>query len=183
MGLVKCITCGSDEQAKLEAIGSEALAGDISWREAGRRAGMAHMPLKNHMEKHYVDAVVAEADELLDGLIATAIRELAENMAIAPAEVKPLYAAAIVNLRGLKDTKPSQQHLIQSLKTIQEMTGMKQEQRLMLTFAEHMGFGASIPVKAIDAISDAVLVGEVIEDDVAPDSPDSALAAGYAAGA
>ena len=52
--------------------------------------------------------------------------------------MKPLFAVAIRNLRGLGDTKPSQQHLIQALKTIQEMTGMKQEQRMMLQFAEAM---------------------------------------------
>lgn len=157
----KCITCTAENQAELEAIGIQAMSGDISWREAARRAGMAHIPLKNHMEKHYVDGVVAAADDQLDALIAQSIMELAQNMAVAPAEVKPLYAAAIVNLRGLKDTKPSQQHLIQSLKTIQEMTGMRQEQRLMLTFAEAMFKEvASTPKAAIAAPADyAELVG------------------------
>lgn len=165
MAVERCITCAADNQLELEAQGLEAMAGNISWREAGRRAGIAHVPLKNHMEKHYVDAVVAKADDELDSLIAVAILELAQNMLHAPAEVKPLYAAAIVNLRGLKETKPSQAHLISSLKTIQEMTGMRQEQRLMLTFAEAMfnkpNALVSTPARALEAPID---VAEIIPE-------------------
>lgn len=164
MALVRCITCLSEKQDELEAIGLQALSGDISWREAGRQADMAHMTLKNHMEKHYVAAVIQEAEDDLDNLIALAVLELKQNMAYAPAEVKPLYAAAIVNLRGLKDTKPSQQHLIQALKTIQELTGMRQEQRLMLTFAEAMFKSVeSTPVKAIQA---PITVAEILAEEV-----------------
>lgn len=111
------------------------------------------------MEKHYVEAIVRGAEEELDALIAEAVVDLHDAMRMAPPEVKPLYAAAIVNLRGLKDTKPSQQHLIQSLKTIQEMTGMRQEQRMMLTFAEAM-FQKKLPtpLKAIENIADADVI-------------------------
>ena len=111
----------------------------MSWREASREAGVPHyQSLQTHMHKHYTAAVIEAAADELDALIADAAVELRTQMQSAPAEVKPLYAAAIVNLKGLKSTKPSQAHLIQSLKTIQEMTGMRNEQRMLLTFMDQM---------------------------------------------
>lgn len=160
---IPCKTCSATNQDELEAVGLRALSGEISWAEAARLAGFTRQQaLQNHMEKHYVTAVVEEAKDELDGLIAEAVVDLQQAMRLAPPEVKPLYAAAIVNLRGLAQTKPSQQHLIQALKTIQEMTGMRQEQRMMLVYAEQM-FGELLPTPSvieIEAVSDAVLVDE-----------------------
>lgn len=130
----------------MEAEGLRARAGEISWREAAELAGLRyHQPLKTHMDKHYVDVVqvevrnaIASAEAEFDGLVNESILGLQEQMRLAPPEVKPLYAVAIQNLGQLKQTKGSQQNLISALKTIQEMTGMRQGQRLMLQFAEAM---------------------------------------------
>lgn len=161
---IPCKTCTADNTDELEAVGLRAMAGEISWREAAREVGWTrHQALQTHMNNHYVAGAVKEATDELDVLIVEAVGDLREAMRMAPAEVKPLYAAAIVNLQGLKNTKPSQQHLIQALKTIQEMTGMRQEQRMMLAYAEQM-FGEVVPpsLKAIEAIADAEIV-DVLE--------------------
>jgi len=63
---------------------------------------------------------------------------LLEQFSFAPADVKPLILVAIQNLDGLRHTKASQQQLIAALKTVQEMTGMKNEQRMLLGFAKAM---------------------------------------------
>ena len=161
MPSIPCKTCTAENQDELEAVGLRAMAGEISWREAGRLIGWTrHQALQTHMNNHYVAGVVQDAVDELDSMIAEAVADLSVAMRMAPAEVKPLYAAAIVNLKGLKSTKPSQQHLIQALKTIQEMTGMRQEQRMMLAYAEEM-FGTKklpTPLKAIENIQDAEVV-------------------------
>jgi hypothetical protein len=133
----------ADDQAHLEELGHRAERGEISWRAAAREAGMgtassASTSLKNHMEQHYASREERAVESEMELSINEAIQELRVAMRNAPAEVKPLYLVAIQNVQELRSTKPSQQHLIQSLKTIQEMTGMKQEQRLMLQFAEAM---------------------------------------------
>lgn len=134
-----CLVCTADNQNELEAVGVLAQTGEISWREAARRALLKHHAgLKNHMETHYVDHVEEEVQASFDVELDAAVAELTTAMHMAPPEVKPLYFAAIHNLRELRHTKPSQQHLIMALRTIQEMTGMKQEQRMMLQFAEAM---------------------------------------------
>jgi len=84
--------------------------------------------------------------------------------------VKPLYATAIRNLRGLMETKPSQQHLIAALKGIHEITGMRMEQQMMLAFGQKM-FGAPqetvkveverVDVRQLDAVFE--VLEEVVE--------------------
>jgi hypothetical protein len=139
MAAATCKTCEAPNRDEIEALGLKAVSGEISWREAARDSGLArYQSLQNHMDKHYVDNVAREAESEFDTLVIEGVAELRQAMRTAPAEVKPLYAVAIMNLKGLAETKPSQQHLIQSLKTIQEMTGMRQEQRLMLTFIDSM---------------------------------------------
>ena len=139
---VQCSICNSENVGGLEAIGRAALDARISWREAARQANLTHgQGLKNHMENHYQLPAEKVFDDLNDALVvelaATEV-ELLEKLRMSPAEVKPLYATAIRNLRGLMDTKPSQQHLIASLKGIHEITGMRMEQQMLLAFGQRM---------------------------------------------
>ena len=69
-------------------------------------------------------------------LIEEARKGLIESFALAPPDVKPLFLVAIQNLDGLRSMKPSAAELTRALKTIQEMTGMKNEQRMLLQFAD-----------------------------------------------
>lgn len=138
-----CKICLDPDTALIEEFGREAEAGTYSWREAERRLAARGTPftrrsLVTHMQKHVAAAEEKLVDDEFDRQIEMAVEDLFRAMRHAPAEVKPMYLAAIRNARGLKDTKPSQQHLIMALKSIQEMTGMKQEQRMMLVFAEAM---------------------------------------------
>lgn len=134
-----CKVCSALNIDDIEAAGLRALSGELSWRAVGREVDMTnYASIKNHMENHYVAAVARAVDDDMQRYIEEAVTELKAQFAISPPEVKPLILAAIHNVRELRNTKPSQQHLIQSLKTIQEMTGMKQEQRMMLLFAEKM---------------------------------------------
>lgn len=156
-----CATCAAPNQAELEAIGLEALEERTSWREAARRAGFSHHAgFKNHMEKHYVQAAVRVAQDEFEALIAEAEYELLQQFhGTADASAKALYLVALQNLRGLRETKPSQQHLVNALKTIAELTGMKAEQKLMLQFSKSFFKQAPAPPKAID-IPDAEVVEE-----------------------
>ncbi len=155
----RCQVCLAPNQSAIEAVGERALRGDLSWRAAAREAGMEdrYASLKTHMESHFVEAQVREVEDEMEVAIKDAVQDLYRQMRSAPAEVKPLYAAAIRNLQGLRDTKPSQQHLIAALKTIQEMTGMRQEQRLMLHFAEAM-FGVGAPEEPLAIEAEAIEV-------------------------
>jgi hypothetical protein len=173
-----CKVCVSIDQDAIEASGLRALAGEISWRACAREIGWTNYhSVKNHMENHYVRAqeraVQAATDAEHDDMTAyieDAVRELQGQFAVSPPEVKPLILAAIHNIRELRNTKPSQQHLIQSLKTIQEMTGMKQEQRMMLLFAERM-FGEVGAPPVPPALPDPDVIDvEVLEDE--PPLPD-----------
>jgi hypothetical protein len=146
--------------ASAEAIGMDALGERISWREAGRRADCLGRSLQTHMEKHYIAAALAEHQDEMDRLIAEAKAGLLEQFAIAPPDVKPLVLVALQNLEGLRAMKPSQEHLIKALKTIQEMTGMKNEQRLMLGFAEAMFGRKAIPVASTSKKVGALPQGE-----------------------
>lgn len=162
MASIACKACAADDIQMLEAIGNKALWGALSWRAAAGQAGVRPDTLKNHMEKHVVleavrEAQAAEADRL-DEMIAEARAGLEQQFYLAADDVKPLVLVAIQNLEGLRLTKPSQETLIKALKTIQEMTGMKNEQRLMLEYANKM-FGqkpievnsTNTPVRAIEA--------------------------------
>lgn len=140
-----CAVCASENQEEIERYGLLALQG--AWNdELGRpwsftgvakKLNLYPQSLKNHMVKHYTSAVAADMEDELSRLMAEAEADLLQQFAAAPAEVRPLYLVAIQNLRGLKETKASQQNLINALKTIQEVTGMKSQQAVMLGFARH----------------------------------------------
>lgn len=168
---VTCKICLADNTDEIEALCLEAVEGRRSWRSVAAELGWSHhAPLKNHMEKHYTTSPSPTqlASEALDPLIADTIEELIAQWRLAPPEVKPFYAIAIQNLKGLTDTKPSQQNLVAALKAIHEVTGMKMEQRLMFEFAKHAFPGAAKKVElpqaprpgALPAVIDAELVEE-----------------------
>ena len=135
-----CKTCEALNQDEQEAVGLLAVNGEIPWTEVAKRLNLPHPKgVQNHMARHYVapPTEVEEAMTEFDGLLADSIEEMIQQMRLAPPEVKPLYAVAIQNLKGIGETKPSQQHLINALKGIHEVTGMRMEQRLLLDFARH----------------------------------------------
>lgn len=136
----ECKTCLADNQDEMEEVALLAMDGQISWAEAARQLELPHAKgLRNHMDRHWQPPVAPSAVALEDyeQQVADTISELMVEMRFAPAAVKPFYAIAIQNLKGLKDTKASQQHLINALKGIHEVTGMRMEQQLMLDFAKH----------------------------------------------
>lgn len=164
----ECKVCLHPDMETIEAMGLRAEAKEIPWSDivAAYPDDFTHIKgIQNHMQRHYVTPPTATdvALEDYDGLLADTIRELQEQAALAPAEVKPFYVIAIQNLKGLDQTKPSQQHLINALKGIHEVTGMKMEQRLMLDFAKHH-FGQVGPA-ATEAIEQHTGVIEVDEAD------------------
>lgn len=135
--MAACGICSSERQDELEKWGLSAASGETSWRQAAANAGLSHhQPLKNHMERHFVAPPTATEQALapVDDLIAESIEELIEQAKAAPPDLKPLYLSAIHNLRGLAQTKPSQQHLQAALKGIHEITGMKMDQQQMLAY-------------------------------------------------
>jgi len=137
-----CKTCGSPDQESIEELGRQALAGTLSWTKAAAQAGVTRGALQNHMAEHVVAPAIAaaesEAKSEMELLIADAKKGLMSQFYMAPDDVKPLILVAIHNLEQLPSTKPTQEQLIRSLKTIQEMTGMKNEQRMLLGFAQAM---------------------------------------------
>lgn len=159
-GADRCTVCNADNRDFLEELGQQALDGATSWRAATRDAGLtSHQSFKNHMEKHYATPSTSEelVMEGMTGALATMVEELKANARLAPPEIAPFYAVAIRNLAGLEETKPSQQHLIQALKAIHEVTGMKMEQRLMLEFAKHQfGLGEPEAAGALEKHTDVI---------------------------
>jgi ribosome-binding factor A len=151
-----CHICSSDDQQRIEELGLEALKGLRSWRNAAIEAGVKYPnSLKAHMERHFVahvERVAEENDDEYAVLIAESVRDLQTQMSIAPVDIKPLYAVAIANLKGLENTKPSQQHLIAALKAIHEITGMKAEQQLLLQYAGAFQNVIDVEVVEPDAI-------------------------------
>jgi len=134
-----CGICNSDRRDELEAAGLLAWSGKISWREAVRRTGLNHHnSLKNHLLKHYeIDPADLPAPKLtFKDHINQTVEGLEQQLALAPIEIKPFYLAAIHNLLKLDKSQPSQKFLMDSLKAIQEVTGMKMEQRLLFAFAQ-----------------------------------------------
>ena len=151
-----CKICSHPQREELESECLEAQAGTKSWRSIFMAFELSGNPasLKNHMDKHYspvLDSVSSDFKEL----VAECVEGLKELLAMAPPELKPLYLTAIKNTLGLANTQPSQQNLINAMKVIQEVAGMKQEQRFMLEYAKH-AFPA--PVAAIEDIVDAELI-------------------------
>lgn len=106
------------------------------------------------MEKHYSTGPTPQdaLDAELTRQIQMAEAELLQQMDVAPTEVKPLYAVAIRNLRGLADTRPTQKELISALKAIHEITGMKMGQQMMVQFARAAFPGANPQPPVIDAV-------------------------------
>lgn len=104
------------------------------------------------MQRHYVAPLSPEeeATATVPLLVAQTIEELTQQIHMAPVEVKPFYLIAIQNLRALDRTQPSQQHLINALKAITEVTGMKMEQRMMLQYGQAMFGSAPRPVAALE---------------------------------
>lgn len=153
-----CFDLDDDLKEKVESAGAEALRGDRSWNSVSLEFGVTRQSVKNHMEKHWsAPATPTEvALEGFDAIVAQTVEELTQQMLMAPPEAKALYAVAITNLVNVKQTKPSQQNLIASLKAIAELTGMKMEQKLMLAFAGKM-FGVP-PAKAAAALDDPNIV-------------------------
>lgn len=166
-----CGICTSDSLDEIEEVGKLCLAGSLSWSKGAERAGLKYyQSFKNHMEKHFVSAAAAQAaaaeDEVLLELqrqIDETSRDLLRSMAGAPAELRPLYATAIRNLREVMETKPSQQHLIAALKTIHEITGMRIEQQMMLQFAQH-AFQPSEKREAVESTHDPIPVLEAVNE-------------------
>ncbi len=109
------------------------------------------------MDRHVIaPAIKAAEDEAADEmtkLIAEAKQGLTEQFWFAPADVRPLILVAIHNLEGLRNTKTSQETLVKSLKTIQEMTGMKNEQRMLLGFAQAMFKPKALEVIDVPALA------------------------------
>jgi hypothetical protein len=138
----KCGICQLSNLEDVESAAAPMLTDDhpgVSWSGLEREFGVNRQSLRTHMLKHYTPPASATESALegLDEAIALNIEELQSQMALAPPEIKPFYAIAIQNLRGIGETKASQQNLIQALKAIHEVTGMKMEQRMMLEFARH----------------------------------------------
>lgn len=145
-----CKVCEADNRDVLELEGLAAVRGDQSWRFTANKLGWSHhASLKNHMEKHYQPPelegdLTSEIEEQLRRQIQATELELLTNATNAPPEVAALYLAAARNLRGLAETKPSQQMLVASLKGIHEITGMKMGQQMLLAFARAQ-FGDDAP--------------------------------------
>lgn len=169
-----CKICLNPQRAEIEAMCLEAIAETKSWRSVFMAFELTGNPasLKNHMDKHYapvVDVVMSDFDDL----VAECIVGLKELLAAAPPELKPLYLTAIKNTMGIARTQPSQQNLINSLKVIQEVAGMKQEQRFLLEYSKH---AFPQPVAALEEMDEAEVVQE--EPNMHFDNAREALAGG-----
>ena len=130
----RCLICRSGKAGTIEAVGDLAKAGTISWREAARRTGYRVDTLKRHMEAHVT--VPDTTGGPLEELVTQTISSLEEMYPTLPPDVRPLLLVVIHNLQHLATTRPSQQHLIQALQALGEITGMKQQNRILLEFAK-----------------------------------------------
>jgi hypothetical protein len=151
MAFDTCGICAREDMEDLEQFcleNAQEFGGELSWRKTAEELGLSHAnSLTNHMRRHFVAPSVS-VERALEGewerQVQTLEAELYEAANHAPPEVRPLYLVAIRNLRGLLETKPSQQNLTQALKAIHEITGMKMEQKLMLEYAKTR-FGGELP--------------------------------------
>jgi len=153
-----CAVCTSKDQREIEEVGLKALSGEISWREAARQTELTHANLKRHMENDYVARVWREEKTEFGELVESVEASLKVYLRTVPDDTKPLVLIAIHNLRGLEDTPVSQKNLIDTLKTVQQMTGLKTENRLMLQFAQQMGANKAQKELEDPRIIDAVVV-------------------------
>lgn len=137
-----CKTCNHPQRDAAEAYGLEVLAGRGSWRKAKELFDLHPQSFKAHMERHVVAPAERKRDEEVDSMFESLVGEARDGLMaqfyLASDDVKPLILIAIHNLEGLQNTKTSQENLVRSLKTVQEMTGMKNEQRMLLSFAQAM---------------------------------------------
>lgn len=126
-----------------------------------RRGELNHFKkLQVHMENHYVAPVAREENAFqrdLDEEVLRTKQMLLEKARMSPVDVRPLYFAAIHNLTHLHELKPSQQVLVQALKTATEMTGMKMEQQLMVEFAQYAFEEQARQVELTEAKPDPVI--------------------------
>ena len=137
-----CGICAAPNVREVETVGLQALAEKISWREASRQTGHNHTSLKNHMQQHYVDQTQADYDDYISEELLKyaqrAMEGLRGHFEEVPDDAKPMVVVAMHNLKDLHKTPSSQKNLTEALKTIQQMTGMKSEQRGLLLFAQAM---------------------------------------------
>lgn len=165
-----CRACNSEDRDRIEALGFEALEGRTSWRKAAADAGYSHHAgLKSHMENHFrrPQADDVEFEMNWSALVSPALEGLKAQMAVSPPELAALLAVAMHNLLGLQETKPSQANLVGALKAVNEVTGMKMEQRLLLEFsqaAHTAGFFKEAP-KALEAGNPGYIDAEAVEED------------------
>ena len=164
-----CAICAAENRDEVEQEARLCLEGARSWRSAGEATGFRHQQVKNHMEKHWMAPAVAvrlevqdEQDADIQRQVDGAVGELLAEMESQPATLKPMYLAAIHNVKHITDTKPSQQHLVAALKAVHEITGMKMEQRMLLEFGAAR-FGKKLPAVTHSPERDLLVVNEVLE--------------------
>lgn len=165
----QCKVCAHEQRAEIEEASMQVMQGVRSWKSVARDYGFTHHAgIKNHYDRHFkppkspseqaVDTFLADGE--LEGMV----KALMEQAKMARPEVAPLYALAARNLASIADTKPSQQHLIASLKAIQEITNMGTQQSMMLAYAQ-VAFGESKgQIEAVTGAKAEIVDAEVIED-------------------
>lgn len=116
------------------------------------------------MERHVLEPEIEAAETAIEDEFRTLIEEAKDGLRslfrTSPPDVKPLILVAMHNLDELRRTKGSQADLTKALKTVQEMTGMKNQQKLLLGFAENMQFKP----KPIPSTNEKVLEIEGVEE-------------------
>lgn len=159
-----CKVCNSDDKEAVEGLGRQALDGERSWNSIAKELGYTHHAgLKNHMENHYSTGptLADEQRDWLEGQINQVVPRLAGMLPQMTPEVQALTLVIIKNLMELPETKPSQQHLLAAVKTVQEITGMKMEQQLMFAYAQQAFAGEMPHVPETPALPGVVIdVGE-----------------------
>lgn len=158
-GKAACKVCNAPNRDAIEALGREALDGTRSWRSCADPAkggfdGLNHTSLKNHMEKHFVSETQREIEDEWKSMVGETIEELKLKMAQVAPELRGYYVVMVQNLQGLLDTKPSQENLLKAMKFLQEATGMKQQQQLLLDYLK--AFKSAPKPRAVESASEVV---------------------------
>ena len=73
------------------------------------------------------------------------VEDLHREMAMAPPTVQPLYMVLIRQLDGIKGMKPSADSVIKAATAIAQITGMRQQQALLLAYADRAFNAGSRP--------------------------------------
>jgi len=71
------------------------------------------------------------------------VEELHHEMQMAPPTVKTLYMLLIRQIDGIKNAKPSADAIVKTTTAIAQITGMRQQQALLLAYADKMFSGTS----------------------------------------